>query len=176
MSTILDALKKAEQESAGRLPAPSSGRPVRSRYRRGLVGGMVVLGVAVGLWVGYLATGLSPVTRGGGRRKAAEGESSSKEVAVVPPAVLPPLPAPPVRQDRELRAVKSDTASGEVKASLPELKLSGVVYDPANPMAIINGRFVGVGDSISGAKILRIERNCVAISFEGSERTINLSR
>lgn len=187
MSTILEALKKAERESGGRLKAALGG-PGKDGPRKGLVAGMVILAISVGLWLGYLATGISPPAGGGGEVQV-DGPSDVKapappadEVSSVPrpvPAAAPLDPAPldsarGLPRDRHRGAVLAGEPGAE--PSLPQLDLSGVIYDPVHPMAIVNGRFVGVGDSVSGVKILRIQRNSIAISFKGGERTIRLNQ
>ncbi len=178
MSTILRALKKAGKESGMRLEAALIQTP-RASHRRGLIAGVIVLGIAIGLWVGYLTLAIPPVIES--KREVRRGEPVSAKA----------LPALVEEESFPLR-LHSGTISGgaqpepqreglahEVPDAKPEplkIGLSGVIYDPVHPMAIINGSLVGVGDSVSGARILRIERDRVRIGFKGKEQTIRINQ
>ena len=178
MSTILEALKKAEKESGGRLeiaPRP----PIRSGNRKGMIVGVVVVTIAIGLWIGYSSSIISPVVKSESRR---EGEPFSVE-SHAPAGVEASLPVPQTQGLPQAQVLPGngphEIDGGEVpsaESEPPSLDLSGVIYDPVRPMAIMNGRLVGVGDSASGAKILRIEKDSVRISFGGREETIRIKK
>ncbi|MFC1631789.1 hypothetical protein ACFL1I_07700 [Candidatus Omnitrophota bacterium] len=51
-------------------------------------------------------------------------------------------------------------------------QLSGILYDPQNPMAIVNNRIVDEGAFIDGAQLLEIQPNFVKLSFRGQELTL----
>lgn len=59
-------------------------------------------------------------------------------------------------------------------AAFPELALNGIFYNPNNPAASVNGRILRVGDSISGAEIVRIEQKSVVVRHAGEERVFAL--
>lgn len=62
--------------------------------------------------------------------------------------------------------------SGEpAEPTPPPLHIEAIAL-AANPRAIINGRSVGVGDVIDGAKIVRITNNSVEIEFNNKRHTI----
>ena len=64
---------------------------------------------------------------------------------------------------------------GELKT--PEnlkLVLSGIMYLDEGPKAIINNFMVGLGDSVLGAKITRINRQSVILEYEHVEITLSL--
>jgi hypothetical protein len=45
--------------------------------------------------------------------------------------------------------------------------LSGIVQQPGQSFASINGRFVRVGQSVEGAKVVKIERYAVEMELDG---------
>lgn len=55
-------------------------------------------------------------------------------------------------------------------------KLSGIVFNDINPLAIINGKSIGVGDTIEGAKVLKIERKKVVIEYAGNRISLSVSK
>jgi hypothetical protein len=57
---------------------------------------------------------------------------------------------------------------------MPELKLQGIFYRLKNSSAMINGKTVNVGESVSGAKVISIDRYQVVIEFEGERKTLML--
>lgn len=185
MSTILEALKKAQKESDERLEAAIV-RTEKSGLKRGLVIGLVVLGLALGLWFGYLASVIPPAARLAGvpvSAPPAAGEVSPRlapppphaRAAPGPAAVTAPEIAPPgVAGSASPASPAGGKGPGEETA--PLLDLSGIIYDPVNPMAIINGRFVGIGDSVGDARVLGIGRESIRISSGGAERTLRLER
>jgi hypothetical protein len=54
-------------------------------------------------------------------------------------------------------------------------ELSGIVYSPENPMAIINSRPVKEGDVISRARVVGIERTSVTLQYQGKEVQLTVS-
>ncbi len=70
----------------------------------------------------------------------------------------------PVKEDPKVKFPKT-TRKGKV--SLPPLGIEGILWGGDNPQTIINGEVYRVGDTIKGveAKILRIEKNTVLISY-----------
>ena len=60
-----------------------------------------------------------------------------------------------------------------VESKSKGFKLNGIMYDDKKPLAIINGRLVGVGDRIQGHRVLAIEQNSVRL--EDYESLLKLS-
>lgn len=46
---------------------------------------------------------------------------------------------------------------------------TGIFYDPQEPVCIINGSIVGLGEVIDDARVVRIERDRVVIRYEGEK-------
>lgn len=53
--------------------------------------------------------------------------------------------------------------------------LSGVVYSKTDPLAIINNKFVRVGDQIDGATVTTINKSDVIIDYKGKAMTLYIS-
>lgn len=56
----------------------------------------------------------------------------------------------------------------------PALKLQGIFYRLSRPSASINGKTVFIGDSVGGAKVVRIERQAVYLEMRGQHKTLFL--
>jgi hypothetical protein len=56
----------------------------------------------------------------------------------------------------------------------PSLTLSGVMGKGKKGSAIINGEFLGVGDTIEGVKILSVEEKSVNLSFMGEKQSLKV--
>ena len=57
-----------------------------------------------------------------------------------------------------------EQASG---VSPPTISLEGMVWDSQMPQAIINGQIAKAGDTVSGCKIIQIDRDGVMVSYQG---------
>lgn len=53
--------------------------------------------------------------------------------------------------------------------------LSGVVYSKTDPLAIINNKFVRVGDQVDGATVTTINKSDVVIDYKGKAMTLHVS-
>jgi HD-like signal output (HDOD) protein len=80
-------------------------------------------------------------------------------VAAAPPVVAtiapPPTPAPAAKPQ-------------------PQFRLNGIIYTVARPAAIVNGQTVYVGDWVSGATVVSIERTQVTLLINGQRKTCAL--
>ncbi len=56
----------------------------------------------------------------------------------------------------------------------PNMELGGVITGQGDSYAIINGKFIRIGEEIDGAKIISIEDNSVTYSFNDKEYTIKM--
>ena len=57
---------------------------------------------------------------------------------------------------------------------LPPLSLKGIAWDDAEPLALINGLVVKEGDTIQGAKIVKIDFDRVAVRYRAKKFVIKL--
>jgi len=62
-------------------------------------------------------------------------------------------------------------SGGPVEQGPPPMKLEIILYDEANPLAMINGQSVHLGDKISGATISSILKDRVIIEYNGKTYT-----
>ncbi len=199
MSLVHEALERAKREAAARttreigLPErPLASQPYRaSRGKRGLVAALAVAGFALALTVGYLlashraepvaaiphpslSSAIAPIVRPEplaplplGPTSAAGAPSATESAAVDPAAIVPAAgppsaPRPTLVQSfvRELRL-----PGGTV------IHLGGIAWSEVAPLAYLNGKLLGVGESVAGQTIERIEKESVVL-VGGEERRI----
>ncbi|UCB57398.1 MAG: hypothetical protein JSV30_02105 [Candidatus Omnitrophota bacterium] len=77
-------------------------------------------------------------------------------------------PADTINAAEELKPVPI-TEDVTITLDLPTFQLTGILYDPEEPLAIINEQIVTTGAFVEGAKLLEIQPNYVKLSFEGAE-------
>jgi hypothetical protein len=58
----------------------------------------------------------------------------------------------------------------------PALKLQGIFFRLSNPSVMINGEVLFQGDTIDGARVIRIERNSVIVQTEKGTETLRVTR
>lgn len=92
-----------------------------------------------------------------------EGVAAAQSIST--PAAAPPAPiAAPVRTAPPV----------EQAPAPPSFKLQAIFYRLNNPTAVINGKTVRQGESVSGAKVLAIQRNAVELDLNGHRQTLSL--
>lgn len=69
----------------------------------------------------------------------------------------------------EISHKSKDTSHG-----IGDFDLQGILWDDAKPSVIINGEELSVGESISGAKVIRIEKDSVILNNGSKEFKLNL--
>jgi len=72
-----------------------------------------------------------------------------------PPRFAADAPARPAAP-HGARSFPPRAASNTAAASIPSLRLSGVIWDEESPLAIVNGRPVAVGEELSGIQVVGI--------------------
>lgn len=66
------------------------------------------------------------------------------------------------------------SASSTSQIPIGVYELQSIIIGKGRRLALINDKFVGVGDTVGGAKVVNIDRNSVVISEAGQRRTIQL--
>lgn len=94
-----------------------------------------------------------------------------KPVPALPARVRPADAAPPAVATTARPAPTPAPAKRE-QPKLPDLKLSGVLVSPGGGTAIINGRFLAVGNTIEGARIVKITKYVVTLEMNGRRITL----
>jgi hypothetical protein len=89
------------------------------------------------------------------------------QVKVVEPAV--PKVVTPVVDPAVKEPIKPK------KLQIPEMKISGIIYDTDKPQAIINGQVVGVGGVVNGVSIVKIQKGRIDGRFEGVDITLKFN-
>ncbi len=92
-------------------------------------------------------------------------EPSEKIIRKTDP-VRPESPRPSLRPSPSLRN------DPRPEVSLPQLTVSGIVWNSKRPQAIINQQVVDIGDEFDGVKIINIRKTAIDIMFQGQEITI----
>ena len=92
-------------------------------------------------------------------------------IAFVEPAVYP------YEADKErdplVPLTSKDVARGtHVPAGadeMPALTVDGIIWEPNEQLALVNGQIVRAGDTVAGAKVKTVHRDRVVLEFQGNE-------
>jgi hypothetical protein len=102
------------------------------------------------------------------KRQLAAKEKPIEE-KVVPSTVVQPVVAPPV-----VPAVVQEPVKPK-KLQIPEMKITGIMYETDRPQAIINGKVVSVGSTVDGVLIVKIQKGRIDVRFEGADITLKFN-
>ena len=96
-------------------------------------------------------------------KKQVEMQEKPPEEKVVEPAVpvVQPIPVPVAPEPKKLE--------------LPEMKVSGIIYDTDKPQAIINGKVVGIGSDINGVLITGIQKGRIDARYDGVDISLKFN-
>jgi len=102
---------------------------------------------------------------------------SLPDISVTAPTTNP-VPAPMVTTPTNLPVTNSVAPTNPLVAQTPPgpvpLKLQGIFYRPTKPTVMINGKTLGVGEKVAGARVLKIERESVTVERDGKQETLEL--
>jgi hypothetical protein len=149
MSTILRALKKAE-ESRARETLPGKILPDERLQPRTVARMPLIIGVSLIVCVCAAAVLVQQYFWNRSIRLSENHGTFS-----------PPGDGGPVRG--ELLPVSKGVARDE--SLPPKLHLSGILWDESQPLAIINGTPSKMGAEIEGATVVKIDRNSVQVRY-----------
>lgn len=65
-------------------------------------------------------------------------------------------------------------AAAATPVDTSHLKVSSIMFGPRGGTAIINGRPVGVGETVGGAKVIKISRRTVEVEIDGRRATLRM--
>ncbi len=129
------------------------------------VGGSAAL-LLLGLWLGALWNGQG--------RQAAVVESQPVPVRAARPhaepatvSVVAPTPIQPIVRAPHLSPPKS---------SPPKLELQGVVEGGGEPIIVVNGRIVRLGETVDGATLLDVRDSVARFRWQDKELVLQTSR
>ena len=83
------------------------------------------------------------------------------------------LPKKEIIKPRATQTTVSKTDKVEEQITLPELLITGLVWNSNRPQAIVNEQIVGIGDTIDDVTITNIEQGGIEILYQGKHFTIN---
>jgi hypothetical protein len=191
MSLINDALKRASQSTAPTTTTPASApepaaRPSNANRKPSLWPVIVfpalllaILGGAGWFLVKHLRAA-SPVQASARQNPSAPSVQEQPAVKTVSekPAVAAGLPAGTATLPIQKATTQTSNETASVAAPLPPpapaFKLQGIFYKPVQPLAMVNGRTVGVGDRVLNGKIVAIRRDSVSVFVDGQTKVLTL--
>lgn len=90
--------------------------------------------------------------------------------------VVENLRDPMVAPEGALKAAAPEKTATDKPAptTLPPMWLSGIIWDPANPIAMINGLDLHVGDRIKGARVVEIRIDSVVLSYKSKHYVLTV--
>jgi type IV secretory pathway VirB10-like protein len=185
MSMLNDALKRASQTDRERqrpipVPARVSIEPVADPRGKSLAMAMVagsVLALGLAAWFfGQVLFARHP-----------DAIVGAEAAPVVPPESVPPpvvseaptVPAvvmaspPPMAAPDPTPAPAPEPPARPVEPAWPaNLKLTGIFFRKNNPLALISGKTVAVGEEINGVRVKKIEKDRVTLEWNGRMREL----
>lgn len=175
MSIIAEALKKAQEThkearvGPSKPPEPSKTTPrkpplprTKKRafpfyiYARAAI---IVAFLSVAVFLFYLSKQYSVEEKIAPPEEKAESQSYVLWPAETPEEKFPVVPKP----------ITLNRVSEEIN-------LSGIMYTPQRPLAVINGNIWSEGDEVGNYRILQIGKNFIKVSRDGEEFEIRLKR
>lgn len=83
-------------------------------------------------------------------------------------------PMQPLIRERNAPPAESRTENVPLSTELPMMSLHGVIWDPENPIAIIDGLDLRVGDTIKGARIVEIGFDQVVLTYRSRRHVLTV--
>jgi hypothetical protein len=141
--------------SRARSSTPASKEGTHSPRNLLLVLGVAALALAAAaIWRHAAPVSRSPGSAHAQATKAPSGNDADKATAAGPAA-------DPIRPASDPAAFNS-------------IKVQGIIYSVGHPMAMINGKSLGVGERINGVQVVSIDRTVVVLACDGAQKTFNL--
>jgi hypothetical protein len=190
MSLINDALRRASQSERNR-PLGASTRvamePAPAARSSGLsvllvVAILVALGVAGWLfwqlWNGHGNPGSTVVVANPAPPLTQAPVVAPKTAPITPAAPANPAPVPVVVAAPPVAALPvaaPPSVTQDTQVVWPvDLTLSAVFFSKTNPRVLINGNLYGVGDTVQGVLLTKIEKDEVTVEWNGHSKVLML--
>ena len=179
MSLINDALKRARESQrndppSGAPPLPPVESPARGGAGWILVAAAILFLAAAGLFIGPALFGhkVAPVAA----PRATEVPAPPRVDAAPVPADTANIPPEPVASTNPPPAATDTNPPPPPAAPVEQLpKVQGVIFNPAHPLAIVNGKAVSVGDRVGDFQVKQIMKNSVVFQRpDGSRKTLEI--
>jgi hypothetical protein len=190
MSLINDALKRARESDKNRPSAPPPMRPLQPV--EGASGGQlawilpVIVAIVLALsgwffWKWHQGSRhvvvAKPVPALTAKATVAPGPARAVAPAPAPAPAPPPVASPRVVPGPAPVAAKPPPepapAAPVVEAPWPTpLTLQAIIYSKTRPLALINGKSVGPGDTVAGVVVAKINRTSVTLQWSGQSKEL----
>jgi hypothetical protein len=181
MSLIQDALKRKSEESAGvHLPlavetTPEEPSPKRKNPQPLLI--LLIILLLTGLIAALIGLSLYLIKPKIAVQLIQKAVPAVPVVSTPPPASEPPAGqtvAPEVVR-KPVEPVKKDEQAPEVKPSWPELMLAGIAQAENHSLAILNGKMISAGRSVSGVTVIEVHEKDIIVEYRGERRTLYIN-
>ena len=191
MSLINDALRRKDDAKRNPGSTPASGAPMQPVHSAPKSDAspfgpilLIVIAIVVVLggwflfkgWRGQTTTVVTtppPV-----ETPVLETVVSQPETEVAPTPPVTNLTVTTTTEPTSVPATDSPDTNATVAAEPvpppPPLKLQGIIFRLRNPTAMINGKSLLVGESVSGARVTKIEKDQVTLERDGKTVILNL--
>jgi hypothetical protein len=103
--------------------------------------------------------------------KPAAPSAGTQSATIVPPAAKTPLATTPERITADAPTTVALSSPAIVPAAL---KLQAIFFRESNPTALLNGKSVGVGDQIDGARVKLISPQSVVLDYPSGPKELSL--
>jgi hypothetical protein len=115
-----------------------------------------------------------PVPAAPGSRAPAVGAAAAALAPEEPKSEAQPSTPPAEPKPEAQPSAPPPAPAAPAEDELAKFKVSSVVVSGKVATAIINGRVVGVGDTVDGAKILAITRHSIDLEINGHQATLRM--
>lgn len=179
MSIIAQALEKAEKSARGAgktkrfRPGIPEVKEIKAEKRRPSMQGATVIFLVLLIAAAAYAVNRSLITGGfTAKTPAAREISEVRGIADAPSAALPPL-AEAKESAKILPTVPKALTPDDVKDMV---RLTGIMYTPERPLAVVNDAVWSEGEHVGDFKILKIGEDFLKVDRDGSEFVLKLKR
>ena len=186
MSLINDALKRAKQAQSP-APPPSAphlhfrpvepGQTVRHGFGLMFPVALALVALLILFLVWELAQTRATKQPGSSPPSELVARAASRPPTPAPPAVSPALPATPMTSEPIPAAPAVAATDAKVADDAPApakpapLRLQAIVFNPAHPSAMINGKTVFIGEKVGEFRVGAISQNSATL-ISGSQTNI----
>jgi hypothetical protein len=164
MSLINDALKRAKELQRQNPPSGAPPLPPVEPPARGGAGWLLALAAILFLAAACLFIGVARFKR----------PAPPVEITKAPEISPPPAEFVSVSMSNALPAMPDTNPPPAAPAEQPP-KVQGIIFNPAHPLAIVNGKTVNVGDHVGNFQVKQILKGSVVFQRpDGSQEMLKL--
>ncbi|MGA2246031.1 MAG: response regulator [Verrucomicrobiota bacterium] len=146
---------------------PPMARPA-THFAYGLIAAMLLLALA-GVLVWHFFGQSVPAS------DSAVANSATNQAAMPPQAAAGNVPPVPTLAQGNVSAAPTGSTPAQPASALDHIRVQGIFYRAASPLAIINGKTFGVGDHFNGIQVVGIDRHSVTLVLNGEQRIFKLN-